>query len=259
MNDYALPRLRPAALSVLRRNVLVWRKLLVPSVLFNFGEPFIYLLGLGFGLGMFIGEMNGMKYMTFLASGLMASSAMNTSSFEALYSVFTRMTKQMTYEGMLATPLEVDDIVAGEMIWCAIKGLMGSVSILIVAALLGAIPTWKALLCVPVFFLIGLCFTGVSMVVTALSPSYDFFSYYVTLFMTPMFIFCGVFYPVTALPGFLQYLVQALPLTHAIALVRPLAAGQPLADTALHAAVLVLYAAAGFYAATILIRRRLIT
>ena len=256
--DWHLPRLRPAGLSVWRRNLLVWRKLIIPSLFFNFGEPFIYLLGLGFGLGHFIQEMDGLPYLTFLASGLLASSAMNTSSFEGMYSVFTRMVPQQTYDAMLATPLDVDDIVMGEMLWCATKGLMSSTAILIVAFILGAIDQWTALFCIPIFFLIGLCFTGPALVVASLSPSYEFFSYYVTLVITPMFIFSGVFYPITTLPDFIQPLVQVLPLVHAVALVRPLASGQIVTDVFLHVGVLTAYASIGFYLGVVLIRKRLI-
>jgi lipooligosaccharide transport system permease protein len=183
---------------------------------------------------------------------------MNTASFEGLFSVFTRMVPQQTYDAMLATPLDVDDIVAGEMLWCATKGVISSTAILIVALLLGAIDGFETLLCIPIFLLIGLCFAGPAIMVSALSPSYDFFNYYVTLVMTPMFIFCGVFYPTNSLPDLVQTLVQVLPLTHAIALVRPLAAGLETGNVLLHLAVLGGYAGAGFYASVVLVRRRLV-
>ena len=258
MVDLALPRLKVRSLTVWKRNALVWQKLIGPSLMINFGEPTLYLLGLGYGLGLFIGKMAGMDYLTFLASGVVASSAMNTATFEGLYSVYTRMVPQHTYDGMLATPMEVDDILAGEMLWCATKSLINGVAILTVATLLGAVGDWRAILALPVVFLVGLCFAGPAMVISALSPGYDFFSYYFTLAITPMFILCGVFYPVSALPAALQSLVQMLPLTHAVALVRPLVAGQPLTDVALHLAVLVAYAAVGYYVAVVLTRKRLV-
>ncbi len=256
--DWRLPRIRRSALAVWRRNVLVWRKLMGASILINFGEPFVYLLGLGYGLGYFIGDIAGMPYLTFLASGLVASSAMNTASFEAMYSVYTRMVPQRTYDAMLATPLDVDDIAAGEMLWSASKALISSSSILIVSVLLGAVTEWNALWAVPVLWLVGLCFAGPALVMSALSPSYEFFSYYFTLVVTPMFIFSGVFYPIATLPAMLQTVVQILPLTHAIALIRPLISGQPVTQVVLHIAVLCAYAAVCYYIAVVLIRRRLI-
>ena len=258
MIDWRLPEMRIGMFFVWRRNLLVWRKLMIPSLLFNFGEPFLYLLGLGMGLGRFVGELGGLPYLTFLASGLIASSAMNTATFEGLFSVYTRMVPQQTYEGMLATPLEVDDIVAGEMLWCATKGLFSSSAILLVAFLLGAISHWQVLLCIPLFFLTGLCFAGPAIMVASFSRSYDFFNYYVTLVLTPMFIFCGVFYPVATLPDLAQSVVTLLPLSHAIALIRPLATGQELSQVIIHLSVLLAFALISFYCAVVLVRKRLI-
>jgi lipooligosaccharide transport system permease protein len=253
-----LPRFQNAALAVWRRNTLVWRKLMLPSILINFGEPFLYLLGLGYGLGLFIGEMMHMPYLTFLASGILASSAMNTASFEAMFSVYTRMIPQKTYEAILTTPLEVQDILAGEMLWCATKCVISGTAILIVATFLGAVHTWYALWVPPVLFLIGLCFSGMGLIMSALAPGYDFFNYYVTLVLTPMFILSGVFYPVTSLPVALQSLVQLLPLAHAVDLIRPLVAGLPLSKVALHLAVLAGYGAVGYFIAVRLTRKRLL-
>ncbi len=255
----SLPRPRASAFKVWFRNLMVWRKLIAPSLFFTFGEPFVYLLGLGFGLGRFVGEVNGMPYLTFLASGLVASTAMNTASFEGMYSVFTRMVHQQTYDALLATPLQVDDIVAGEMLWCGTKAVLAATPILIVSVLLGAVDDWTAVLAIPLFYLIGLCFAGPAVVVAAFAPSYDFFNYYVALLVTPMFIFSGVFYPIETLPEFAQTIVQILPLSHAIALVRPLVAGEFPPVVGIHLAVLVAYAVVGYLAATVFIRRRLIT
>jgi lipooligosaccharide transport system permease protein len=256
--DLRLPHPTRGALAVWRRNALVWSKLALPGLLFNFGEPLLYLVGLGYGLGRFIGEMDGISYFAFLASGLLASAAMNTASYEGLFSVYTRMVPQQTYDGMLATPLDVDDIVAGETLWCATKGLISSSAILIVGYAAGALSGFGAVLCLPLFILSGLCFAGPAMAMSAISPSYDFFNYYITLVMTPMFIFCGVFYPVAGLPQAVQDAVQVLPLTHAVALIRPLATGQAIADPLLHAGVLSAYALGGFYVAVVMIRRRLV-
>ena len=256
--DWRPPRFHRAALAVWRRNALVWRRLIAPSLVINFGEPFLYLLGLGYGLGLFIGTMADMPYLTFLASGIICASAMNTASFEGMFSVYTRMVPQKTYDAMMASPLEVDDIMAGEWLWCATKSLISASAILLVAALLGAVQGWQALWVLPILFLVGLCFAGPAMAMSAFAPGYDFFNYYLTLIITPMFILSGVFYPVSALPEALQRAVQFLPLTHAVALVRPLVAGQPSTGVGLHLAVLAAWAVAGFYLAVVLVRRRLV-
>jgi lipooligosaccharide transport system permease protein len=109
-----------------------------------------------------------------------------------------------------------------------------------------------------VLFLTGLCFAGLGLIMTAFAKGYDFFNYYMTLVLTPMFILSGVFYPVSSLPAPLQTAVQVLPLTHAVDLVRPLIAGQPVTHVALHLSVLAAYAVAGFAIAAVLIRRRLL-
>lgn len=255
---WRIPRFRRGALSVWRRNLLVWRRLIGPAVAMNFGEPILYLLGFGYGLGFFIRELEAMPYLTFLASGIVASSAMTTASFEGMYSVFTRMSVQRTYEALLATPLEVDEIVSGELLWCATKSLFSGIAILAVAAALGVVAGWQALWVLPIVFLTGLCFAGPALVMSAISPSYDFFNYYFVLMITPMMLLSGVFYPVDSLPPLLQHMVQLLPLVHAVELTRPLIAGLPLQDVLGHMAVLVGYALVGFYLAVVLIRRRLL-
>lgn len=245
--------------AVWQRNFLVWKQLAAASMLGNFGDPFLYLLGLGYGLGHYIGEMNNIPYMAFLASGILCSSAMNTATFESLYSAFTRMNQQGTWDSMLATPVRIQEIIAGEQVWAATKSLISGTAIFIVAALLGGIQQWEtALFALPIIFLIGLAFSGPALAICAISPSYDFFLYYFTLAVTPMFLFCGVFYPIDTLPDFVQILAQALPLTHAVALVRPLLTEMPLNMPWLHVGVLVLYAVAGFTLASHLAARRLL-
>ncbi len=258
MHPWRLPRLRRGAFAVWHRNVLVWRKLIGPAMLMNFGEPTLYLLGLGFGLGAFIGQMSDMPYLTFLASGIIASSAMTTATFEGMYSVFTRMVPQRTYEAILATPLEVDDILAGEMLWCGTKAVISGTAILVVSALLGVVESWQALWAIPAVFLTGLCFAGPAMMMSSFASGYDFFNYYSVLIMTPMFILSGVFYPIETLPETVQGVVQFLPLTHAVALTRPLVANQPLTAPLLHVAVLSGYALVGYYCAVVMARRRLL-
>ena len=258
MSNRSLPRLRRGAIAVWRRNVLVWRRLIGPAMLMNFGEPALYLLGLGYGLGFFIGEMADMPYLMFLASGIIASSAMTTASFEGMYSVYTRMVTQLTYEAILATPLEVDDVIAGEMLWCGTKSLISGIAILAVAAAIGVVEGWQALWVLPIVFLTGLCFAGPAIMMSAMASNYDFFNYYFVLALTPMLLISGVFYPVETLPEVMQSVIQILPLPHAVALTRPLMAGLPLDAPLLHLSVLAGYAVASYYLAVVLVRRRLV-
>ena len=258
MSKTMRPKFRHAAFAIWARNMLVLRKMLGSSVVINFGEPLLYLVGLGFGLGMFIGGQMDMPYLTFLASGILASSAMNTASFEALFGVFTRMVPQKSYDAMLASPLEIADILAGEILYCATKSVIHGIGILVVAALLGAVTGWQSLWVLPILFLVGLTFAALALIMTAVASSYAFFSYYTTLVMMPLMLLSGVFYPITALPPLLQKILYALPLIHAVQLVRPLMAGLPVTDVPLHLAVLVTYGIVGYLIAMRLIRRRLL-
>lgn len=255
---WALPRLRLAAFALLERNFLVWRKLIGPAIVMNFGEPLIYLLGLGLGLGQLVGEVGGLPYLTFLASGVVASSAMTTVSFEGMYSVFTRMVPQKTYDAIMASPLDIDDIVLGETVWAAAKGVLSAAAIMLVAAMLGAVSGgWMALWALPIVFLMGLTFAAPAIIMSAVAGSYDFFNYYFVLVVTPMFMLSGVFFPLEQLPPGLLLAVQFLPLTHAVDLIRPLIVGQPLTHVGLHLGVLAIYALLGYYLAVAFVRRRL--
>ena len=258
MAGLRLPRLHRGAWAVTRRNLLVWRRLLGPAIVLNFGEPTLYLLGLGLGLGHFVGSMGEMPYLAFLASGIVASSAMTTASFEGMYSVYTRMVPQRTYEAMLATPLEVDDIIAGEMLWCGIKALMSAAAIITVATLLGVVAGPEVLLALPVALLTGLCFAGPAIVMSTLASNYDFFNYYFVLVITPMLLVSGVFYPLETLPEAMQFAVQLLPLAHAVALTRPLVAGGSVDAPLLHLSVLCGYTVVSYFLAVSLARRRLL-
>jgi len=252
-----VPQFRHAAFAIWARNMLVLRKLIGSSIVINFGEPLLYLVGLGYGLSLFIGRQLDMPYLTFLSSGILAASAMNTASFEALFGVFTRMVPQKSYDAMLASPLEIQDILAGELLYCATKSLLHGIGILLVASLLGAVHSWMALWVLPVLFLVGLCFAALALTMTAVASSYASFSYYTTLVMMPLMLMSGVFYPLTALPDLLQKILYGLPLIHAVQLIRPLMAGLPVTDVLLHVAVLAAYGLTGYLIAMSLIQKRL--
>lgn len=240
------------------RNARVWRKLLGPALLGNIGEPLLYLLALGYGLGSFLGELEGLPYVVYLASGMVCASAMNTASFEGMYSAYTRMAVQNTWVGMLTAPLDIRDVVLAEVIWAGTKGLISVAAILLVASLMGLVADARAILVLPLAWLVGCCFAAMALVVTAVARNYDFFLYYFTLLITPMLLLSGVFFPVHSMPELVQTGAMALPLYHAIALMRPLMIGQMPSDVLLHLGVLVAYTALTLPLATRLIRRRLL-
>ena len=114
---------------VWRRHFLVWRKTSAASLVGSLGEPFLYLMGMGYGLGRFIGEIEGTSYLVYVTSGILAANSMNTATFEAIYGSFTRLTRQNTFHAMLATPLRVSDVVLGEVFWAATKALIAGTAI----------------------------------------------------------------------------------------------------------------------------------
>lgn len=244
-------------LPVWQRNFRVWFKLIGPAILGNFGEPLLYLLALGYGLGSFVGDVQGMPYLVFLASGIVCSSAMFSASFEGMYSAYTRMAVQKTWDAMLATPLDVRDIVVGEVIWAGTKSLISAAAILLVAALLGAVASWYALLTLPVVLLMGFCFAAMAMMVTAFARNYDFFLYYSTLVVTPMLLIGGVFFPLERMAPIVQTFSNLLPLTHAVQVVRPLMTGFPVEQPVLHLLVLGAYTVIFLVIAIRLVKNRM--
>ena len=242
---------------VWRRNLLVWRKLAVPSILGNLADPMIYMLGLGYGLGAMLPEVGGVHYVVFLAAGTVCASTMNSATFEAMYSAFSRMHVQKTWEAIMNAPVDLEDVVLAELVWAATKSLLSGLAILLVIWALGLSQSWLSLWVLAVIPLVGLCFGALALTMTALAPSYDFFMYYFTLVVTPMIMLCGVFFPTEQLPAGFQIAANLLPLSHATQLVRPLLLGAVPQGILLHVAVLAAYAAGGYLVALALLRRRL--
>jgi lipooligosaccharide transport system permease protein len=256
MTRYGLPILSPRLIPVIRRHFLVWRKLALPSLLANVADPLITLVAFGYGLGGLLGEIGGVPYILFLAAGSICMSTMMAASFESLYSAFSRMHVQRTWESLLNAPLLLDDVLAAEWLWAAAKGCLSGLAIILVAFGLGVTREPTLLAVLPVVVLTGLAFGALGLCVNAVARSYDFFSYYFTLVLTPMTFLSGVFFPVAQLPGWLQSVSAALPLTAAIALARPLVLGEWPAEVMQPLAVLVAYSAGGFWLAAVLTRRR---
>jgi lipooligosaccharide transport system permease protein len=225
-------------------------------VLANVADPLITLVAFGYGLGALLREIEGVPYIVFLAAGSICMSTMMAASFESLYSAFSRMHVQRTWESLLNAPLILDDVLAAEWLWAAIKACMSGVAIILVTIALGVSREPTLVLVLPVVLLTGLAFGGLGLCFNAVARGYDFFSYYFTLVLTPMTFLSGVFFPVSGLPGWLQAVSAWLPLTAAIEMARPLVLGQ-MPDAVLRpVAVLLAYALGGFWVATVLTRRR---
>jgi lipooligosaccharide transport system permease protein len=257
---WGLPSITWLWLPVFRRNMLVWRKLFWPSLLGNTAEPLISLVAFGYGLGALVGQVTlpsgAVPYILFLASGYICTSAMNAASFEALYSGYSRMEVQKTWAGIMNAPVTLDDVVFAEVVWATFKSMFTVTAILVVMLLLGISRSPLLLLVLPALGLVGFCFACMAYIFTALAKGYDFFTYYFTLFLTPMVFTSGVFFPREQLPAWLLAVTDWLPLTHAVELVRPLFLGQWPTDALRHVVVLVVVALASYWLATALIRKR---
>ena len=253
---YAAPHITPRFWPVVMRNLLVWKKLLVPSLLGNIAEPLITLVAFGYGVGSLIGTVGGLPYIEYLASGSVAVSAALAATFEALYSAYSRMAVQKTWDSILNAPIALDDIVFAEMLWAAMKALFSCAAILVVIFVLGISRAPTMLLALPVLALAGITFASIALVFNAVAKGYDFFTYYFTLVVTPMTFLSGVYFPIEQMPAWLQAVAQVLPLKAAVDLVRPLVLGQIPADPLGPILILAGYACSGYYLALVLTRRR---
>jgi lipooligosaccharide transport system permease protein len=242
--------------AVWRRNFLVWRKLFIASMLSNLADPLIMLFGLGYGLGALLPSIEGMSYLAFFAAGSLCSATMFTASFESMFSGFSRMHGQKTWDAILYAPLTIDDVVGGELMWAASKAWLTGSTILAVILVFGLAASPIVLLTLPAAFLVGLAFSALGLIMTVSARSWDFFSYYMTLVMTPMMMISGVFFPAEQLPAPVLAVAQALPLYHGVELVRPLVAARWPQQPLLHVAVLIGYAAVAYAIAVVLARKR---
>ena len=223
MDTYLIPRISRLSLNVWRRNWDVFFKTYQVNFLPPFIEPVLYLLAIGFGLGMYVGEINGIPYVNYIAPALLAISIMNASFFECTYSSYVRMYYQKTFDAMIATPLSLDDVITGELLWGATRSLIYSSVMLLVLILFGVVDLPLSLLNIPFSFLAGLLFACIAMCFTAITPGIDALNYPAFLFITPMFLFSGTFFPLEVLPQTVQVIaITLLPLTQLVIITRSL-------------------------------------
>jgi len=191
------------------------------NILPNFFEPVFYLTAIGIGVGAYIQEMGGSSYAAFLAPGLVCVAAMNGASFEVTYNVYVRLHHEHIYDAMLTTPIQADDVLAGEILWALTRVSIYGGSFFLAVMLFGLAPLPEALLALPVIPLTGLLFAGLGLAFTLRIPGIDAFSFYFTLFLTPLFLFSDVFFPIQErLSGPWLWLAEALPLLHPVRLAR---------------------------------------
>ncbi|MBI4850119.1 MAG: ABC transporter permease [Nitrospirae bacterium] len=213
------------AFRIWQRNFTVYKKLYLSSIAFNFVEPVLYLVAMGLGLGGLVKDVNGVPYIKFIAPGLIASSAMFATASECTYGTYIRMAHQKTFDAILATPVSIDDLTAGEMIWGATKSVFYGSIITLVIFLFGLVDSPVIILAIPVLFISGMIFAEISIITTAVVPGIDFFSYFFTVLLTPSFLFSGIFFPLDTLPPVVTKIAFFTPLYHLVNICRAFSAG----------------------------------
>jgi lipooligosaccharide transport system permease protein len=245
---------------VWKRNLTAYKRFVIPTLLVSLGEPFFYLIAMGLGLGAYMGLFGGEPYLKFLATGLVVASCMISATFECLYDSYVRMVIEEIYSSLIVTPISAEDVVAGDIMWGAFRGIISGFLMFLVAALLGAIPVTLPII-IEIFGLLlitGILFSSLAMIITSFAPNFDFFTYYTELFISPMFFFSGVFFPLDKMPHGVQLLSQVLPLTHAARISRAVFSGKYDISLVYNFLYLFLVLAAAFYLAVFFMKRRLI-
>lgn len=211
----------PYALAVWRRNAAMYKKTWKWNILPNFFEPVFYLFSIGIGVGAYISEMGGTSYLAFIAPGLVCVAAMNGASFEVTYNIYVRLVFEKTYDAMLTTPIEPDDVLVGEILWAVTRSCVYGGCFFVVLMLFGLTPLPSSLSVIFVIPMTGLLFAAIGMVFSLRIPNIDMFSFYFTLFLTPLFLFSDVFFPLKErLTGVWLWVAEALPLLHPVRLAR---------------------------------------
>lgn len=206
--------------SVWFRHMRVYTQNLISNGFPPFIEPLIFLAGVGLGLGGYIKEMGGIPYTEFLGTGLLVTTAMFTSAFECSFGTFVRLEFEKVYDGMLAAPMTVNDLIVGEIIWAGTKGFFFTFAVLCVFAFFPIHILPYGLMAPFVGFLTGLMFATFSLLITSFVKNINHFNFYFTGFISPMFFFSGVVFPIENLPLWIKPVAELVPLTHSVRLVR---------------------------------------
>lgn len=214
------------AFRVWQRNATVYRKLYRSSLALNFFEPMLYLFAFGLGLGGFVREISGMSYIEFIAPGIVMSSSMFAASYECTYGTYVRMVYQKTFDAILATPVQFNELVMGELLWGATKSLIYGCIILSVISVFGVVKSPYIIFVIPFVIVCGVIFASLSLIATAVVPGIDSFNYFYTLILTPLFLFSGIFFPLDNLPKILSELAFFNPLMHLVIISRGLCYGE---------------------------------
>lgn len=242
VNDlFYFPRAGSGVFSIWSRNFLYFKYTIVVSIFLVFIEPLVFLFGVGYGLGHFVGEIQGMPYIKFYTPAIMGISGMMVSFFESSYGCYTKLSVQKTYPSILLTPVTAIEVVLGEIIWGASKGFLSVLGVSIIAFLNGLITLDYILPILLILFALCWIFSAFGVLVASFAKNYDWFIYLQTGLIIPMSLFSATYFPLTQVPEAFLPLVYSFPLTHATQAVRQLLSGEVLADVFLNIGVLFVY------------------
>jgi lipooligosaccharide transport system permease protein len=201
------------------RNFLFFRKTFLVSLFWTILEPLMYLVAIGFGLGRFVEQIEGLTFIEFYYPGLLASTAMMVAYFEGTYPNYTKLTYQKTFSTMLLTPLNPNQILFGEILWAATKGFFAVCGVITVSLLFGLFKV-QILYTLPILMLLSLVFAAFGMIMTSTVKNYDSFIFSTSGLIIPMSLISGTYFSIQNVPIMLKGLAQLLPLTHAVSLTR---------------------------------------
>lgn len=251
-----MPALR-RAVRMYQRNMLVYKHSWM--VIFSgFFEPLFYLLSIGLGLGGMVSNIGGISYVAFVAPGLLASNCMNGAVSDGLFNIWWKLHLQKTYDGILATPMRVADVAFGEMLWALTRGSLYAAAFLLLVLTLGELHgprillSWTAVFALPAAILVAASFSSMAICLCSFVRKREDFDAVMGLLVMPMFLFSGIFFPVSQMPWPVQLAFQIVPLYHAVALLRALTTGAIGVSIAGHLAYLI---AGGIVAFLVAMRR----
>lgn len=225
MSDGTAPRLRavePSAIAAIwSREIQLFRRYWLPTTFSAVLEPTVYFLALGLGLGMLITEVDGIPYVQYVGTGIVASAAMAAAVFPGMFNTFVARVFQKVYDGILATPISPPELVLGEASWIAVKAGIYACAPLVITVVFFGLPPTAAMAIVPfVAILTGLGFAFFGQWVSGIVTSIDSFQYVTSALVTPLFLVSGIFFPLTNLPPLAMKVAQLNPLYHCVELVR---------------------------------------
>jgi len=236
-----------------------WKINFLPPIL----EPILYIAAFGVGFRLLVPAVQfhgkDMSYVQFIAPALIAVSIMNSSFFETTYSSFVRMYYQKTFDAIMAAPVSVQEVITGEIVWGTARSVMTAAVMLVVLSFFGLVPWPEAFWLLPAAVLGGFAFSAIGMMFTGLIPNIELFNLPVFLFITPMFLFGGTFFPMDGMPSWAKIVAGTMPLTHIVNLCREICCGSVISrDAVVAVSYLAVFSAVFYPLALFTMRKRLI-